>query len=156
VPRLETRLGGVGINVTPAPPTGTPPPSGKPYNPWAGVRSTEKEKSVVKIKMKATQYQSVPQGNDKQYVDKEGEFFVFSEQEALARVKRRLAERISPEAPTEAEAAAAVEEEEADGDWKMQLTPEAYLIKYPEGQHAKHAKAVIAKRKADGNDSAGG
>lgn len=100
---------------------------------------------MTKIKMKATQYQSVPQGNDKQYVDKEGEFFVFSEQEALARVERRLAERLSPEAPTEEESAKAESEEDLTKPWTGGLDPEVYLKKYPDGQHAAHARAVIAR-----------
>lgn len=152
----EPYRGGVGIVVTPAPPSGTPPPSGKPHDPWAGVRSTEEETPVNKIEMKALQYQSVPQGNEKQYVDTDGTFFVYSEQEALARVERKLAERISPEAPTEAETTAANQEQEnAEGDWKLQLTPEEYIERYPDGPNTKLAKSVIAKRKAEGTgDSA--
>jgi len=98
---------------------------------------------VTKIEMKALQYQSVPQGNDRQYVDTDGKFFVFSEQEAVARVERRLAERISPEAPSEAEQAAAGEADELAQPWALSLTPQQYLDKYPNGKHAAHAKAVI-------------
>ncbi len=109
-----------------------------------------------KIEMKALQYQSVPQGNDKQYVDAEGTFFVFNEQEALARVERRLAERISPEVPTDAQGnaapATAEQEEDANGEWKLQLTPEEYIAKYPDGPNTKLAKSVLAKRKAEGKD----
>lgn len=99
---------------------------------------------MVKIEMKALQFQSVPQGNDKQYVDTEGKFFVFSEQEALARVERRLAERLSPEAPTEEEAAAAGETDDLAQPWPLSLTPRQYLDKYgDDAKHSKHAQAVI-------------
>lgn len=113
---------------------------------------------MTKIKMKALQYQSVPQGNEKQYVDTEGEFYVFSEQEALARVERRLAERISPEASEEESAAADSGETETDDlskPWGMQVSPETYLAKWPDGQHAEHAKAVIERQKTEDGGKGG-
>lgn len=100
---------------------------------------------MTKIEMKALTYQSVPQGNDRQYVAKNGKFFVFSEQEALARVERGIAERLSAEAPSDEETAKQSETEDLSKPWTMQLDPETYLKKYPEGQHAEHARAVIAR-----------
>lgn len=103
---------------------------------------------MTKIEMKALQYQSVPQGNDKQYVDTDGKFFVFSEQEALARVERRLAERVSPEAPSEEEAAEVSAAQDLDKPWTMQVSPEAYIERWPDGPHVEHAKAVIEREGA--------
>lgn len=104
---------------------------------------------MTKIEMKALQYQSVPQGNDKQYVDTDGKFFVFSEQEALARVERRLAERVSPEAPTGEEQEKEAEADELSKPWPLTLTPEQYLDKYGEdAKHSAHAKAVIEREAA--------
>lgn len=101
---------------------------------------------MVKIEMKALQYQSVPQGNEKQYADTDGKFFVFSEQEALARVERRLAERVSPEAPTEEEAEAAQVEDDLERPWTLQMLPAPYLEKYGEdAKHSAHARAVLAR-----------
>lgn len=101
---------------------------------------------MTKIKMKALQYQSIPQGNERQYVDAEGEFYVFSEQEALARVERRLAERVSGEskegAEGDAENAQTEEQDLASKPWTMQVSPEKYLERWPEGEHAAHAKAL--------------
>lgn len=100
---------------------------------------------MAKIEMKALQYQSVPQGNDKQYVDVDGKFFVFSEQEALARVERRLAERLSPEAPSEEEVAKG-ESEDLTKPWPLGMQPGPYLEKYgPDAKHSAHARAVIAR-----------
>lgn len=101
---------------------------------------------MTKIKMKALTYQSVPQGNDKQYVDKEGEFFVFSEQEALARVERRLAERLSPEASTAEQEAAQAADEETAGPWTLSMSPQQYLDKYgDDAKHSAHAQAVMER-----------
>lgn len=106
--------------------------------------------SKTAIKMKALTRQ---EGPDSRRLDKDAEFEVFSEQDALVLVEKRLAERISPAAPTEEEAATAqAEEDEANGEWKLQLTPEEYIAKYPDGPNTKLAKAVLAKRKADGKD----
>lgn len=104
---------------------------------------------MTKIKMKATQYQSVPQGNERQYVDAEGEFYVFSEQEALARVERRLAERITAEGEGEngedtQDSQKTGQENLASKPWTMQVTPEQYLERWPKGEHAEHAKALTA------------
>lgn len=141
---------GVGVIVTPAPPTGSQPLSEAPYNPWKGVRTPPEEKPVTKIKMRALTYQSVPLGNDKSFVPKDGEFYVFSEQEALARVERQLAERLSPEAKeVDAEGNDGKEGKDLDGPWTLQRSPESYLETWPEGPHADHARAILAKREAE-------
>lgn len=105
---------------------------------------------MVKIKMKALTYQSIPMGNDKQFAPKDAEFYVFSEQEALARVERQLAERLSPEAASEDTAGKAESTAPAEDEpWKLQISPEAYLEKWPEGPNADQAKAALKKAKAE-------
>ena len=109
---------------------------------------------MPQIWMKALQYQSVPTGNDRSYVDKDAEFFVNSEEEAAAREARGLAERTKKASSkkdttesTEGETDKAKEGEEenlATKPWAMQVDESAYLEKWPEGPHAEHAKARLA------------
>lgn len=114
---------------------------------------------MTKIWMKALQFQSVPQGNDRNYVDKDGKFFVTSEQEALARVERLLAERVSGgEGEGQENGEESIEstkpEDLASKPWTMQVSPEKYLERWPEGEHAAHAKALTAGQETTGEKSA--
>ena len=100
-----------------------------------------------RIEMKALKYQSVPLGNERSFVDKDGKFFVTSEEEAAARTARGLAERLSPE-PEAEEASLEKDKVKEDEPWTMQVSPEAYLAKWPEGPNADQARAEIARAKA--------
>jgi hypothetical protein len=135
------------VVITPAPPTASKPHS-EPYDPWKGVVGVEEDSPVNRIEMKALTYQSVPLGNDKAYVDKDGKFFVFSEEEAAARISRRLAERLSPEPePAAEEATEETQSESDDKPWLMQMEPQDYLQKYgPDAKNSAQARAEIARR----------
>ena len=99
-----------------------------------------------KIKMKALTRQEAPDGRR---LDKDAEFEVNSEQDALFLVEHRLAERLSPEAPTEEEEKAAAEEDDLEKPWTLAMLPGAYLEKYgDEAKHSAHARAVLEREKA--------
>ncbi len=85
-----------------------------------------------------------PPGSD----GKGADFEVHSELTAFQLVEKRLAERVSPEAATEEEAAAASDTEDLEKPWTMQVSPETYLERWPKGDHAAHAKAVLDREKA--------
>jgi hypothetical protein len=86
-----------------------------------------------------------PPGSD----GKGADFEVHSELTAFQLVEKRLAERVSPEAPTEEEAAAAGETEDLEKPWTLAMLPAAYLEKYgDDAKHSAHAKAVLDREKA--------
>lgn len=67
-----------------------------------------------------------------------------SEMTAAEHVRLGIGERLSPEAQTEEEAAAAGETDDLAQPWPLSLTPRQYLDKYgDDAKHSKHAQAVI-------------
>lgn len=77
-------------------------------------------------------------------------YTVHSEATAAEHVRLGIGERLSPEAPTEEEAAAAGEADELSAPWPLSLTPQQYLDKYgPDAKHSAHARAVIERGPAE-------
>lgn len=102
------------------------------------------------IKMKA---RKTFMHNDGTLLREDAEYSLHSEREALEHVQKQLGERLSPDAPkgedaAEQEAAAQPTVAE-DEPWKLQIDPEAYLEKWPEGPNASQARAEIARRKSE-------
>lgn len=96
------------------------------------------------IKMRALSRFEHPE--DGRRLEKEAEFEVHSEQTALTLAEKRLAERLSPEAPTEEQEAAAAAADETAGPWLLSKTPQQYLDQYGnEAKHSAHAKAVLER-----------
>lgn len=120
------------------------PPAGGDSDPWAGVFKGRKDTEMAnqpEIEMEALKTHLGATGGQ---VRKGARYVLNSEASAAEHVRLGIGERISPEAPSEQESG------EGGGDdlsspWMMQMDPEAYLKKYPEGQHAAHAKAVLAR-----------
>lgn len=149
-----------GIHFTPEPPRGVPAKGAYP-EPSARIPPAREIPKMTAITMEALTDQmtagmrriSGPVGVEGEDGYRPGsEFEVGTEEEAKALVERRLARRLSAESRPEddaaaeaASAAAAVE----SAPWRLQLTPEEYLKKYPGGgAHTAQAQAVIAKRAA--------
>lgn len=126
----------------------TPAPAGGEHDPWAGVFKLRKEPEMAKqpeIKMEALKIHLGPTGGQL----REGAPYTLpSEVQAAEHVRLGLGKRVSPEAPTEQEEAAKAADDDADKPWTMQVTPETYLERWPEGQHAEQARRIIAKQAA--------
>ena len=75
-------------------------------------------------------------------------YSLHSEREAAEHVRIGLGLRLSKEPPKEGEASAPAAE--ADGDWDLQVSPEAYLERWPDNPKAEQARAAIAKKAAAG------
>src|SRR5688572_6309274 len=112
------------------------------HDPWAGVLGARKEPDMAErpgIKMRALK---VHMANDGRRLPVSAEYTLYSEREALEHVQKRLGERLSPEHVEVAEGAA--ESAAVDETWKLQIGPEAYLEKWPDGPNAAQARAALA------------
>lgn len=123
-------------------------------SPWAGVPGTQKEEVTMakpEIKMKALK---VFLHNDGRRLPVDSEYVLHSEKEALEHVTRGLGERVSPEASSDDPAVAA--KPDLDKPWTLQISPEEYLKKWPDGPNSDHARAVLAQgdgdKAGDGDD----
>lgn len=75
-------------------------------------------------------------------------FVVYDEKDALFLVENSLARRVSPPAKGEEEEDVAKNRgAKKDAPWTLQIPPEEYLGKFPQGAHAEQAKAEIERRK---------
>lgn len=108
------------------------------------------------IHMMALQRQEAPDGRR---LEVDAEFDVYNEQDALVLVEKGLARRLSAPAKDEAEEEeGAKKKAQEDAPWTLQLSPEDYLERFPDGSHAAQAKAEMARRGKSGakKESAGG
>lgn len=135
------------VTITRAHPAPTPAQGER--DPWAGVFKPRKEPEMAKepeIKMEALKIHLGPTGGQ---VRKGASYTLHSEAQAGEHVRLGIGERLSPAAPAEQEEAAKAKDEDADKPWTMQVSPETYLERWPEGQHAEQARRIIAAKAAE-------
>jgi hypothetical protein len=124
------------------------PPPAPEKSPWVGVRSVEEVPMANRpeIKMKALK---TFLSNDGGRLTKDAEYTLHSEREALEHVQKGLGERLSAPAPSDSEDSASEGSAQTvpeDEPWKLQISPEAYLEKWPDGPNAAQARAEIARK----------